>query len=138
MRKYVFYGILLVAVVFIFAVITLLVNPSVPTIKGDIFDIKDWNHPEYIQLNTVEIQGTVIKEMKSDSDNMFDCIIETYNPYTGHNFLVYYVDTVKHPVGEVTGPLSGIDIGTYRYEESVDVVRTLPVYLSIGASKLYK
>lgn len=138
MKKYLLYGLGVVAVVVIFAVVALLVNPSIPTIKGDTFRINDWNHPEYIELNTENIQGTVIKEMKSDVETMFDCIIERYNPYIGRNFLVYYVDTIKHPVGEVTDTIPGIKIGTYLYEESVDVVRTLPVYLSKGAAELYK
>ena len=138
MKKYLLYGLGVVAVVIIFAVVVLLANPSVPTIKGDIFSINDWNHPEYIEMNTEGIQGTVVKEMKSESKNMFDCIIERLNSYTGDTFLVYYVDTIKHPVGEVTDTIPGIKIGTYLYEESVDVVRTLPVYLSKGAAELYK
>lgn len=138
MKKYLLYGLGVIAVVFIFAVIVLLSKPSTPTIKSDIFSLNDWNHPEYIELNTENIQGTVIKEMKSESENMFDCIIERLNSYTGNTFLIYYVDTIQHPVGEVTDTIPGVKIGTYLYEESVDVVRTLPVYMSIGATKLYK
>lgn len=138
MKKYLLYGMGVVAVVFIFAVVVLLSKPSTPIIKGNTFNINDWNHPEYIELNTEDIQGTVIKEMESESENMFDCIIERLNSYTGDTFLVYYVDTIKHPVGEVTDTIPGIKIGTYLYEESVDVVRTLPVYLSKGAAELYK
>lgn len=138
MKKYLLYGISIISVIIIFAVIMMLANPSTPTIKSDIFSINDWNHPEYIELNTENIQGTVIKEMKSESENMFDCIIERLNSYTGNTFLIYYVDTIQHPVGEVTDTIPGVKIGTYLYEESVDVVRTLPVYMSIGATKLYK
>ena len=138
MKKYLVYGISIISIIIIFAVIMMLTNPSTPTIKSDIFSINDWNHPEYIELNTENIQGTVIKEMKSESENMFDCIIERLNSYTGNTFLIYYVDTIQHPVGEVTDTIPGVKIGTYLYEESVDVVRTLPVYMSIGATKLYK
>ena len=138
MKKYLLYGISIISIIIIFAVIMMLTNPSTPTIKSDIFSINDWNHPEYIELNTENIQGTVIKEMKSESENMFDCIIERLNSYTGNTFLIYYVDTIQHPVGEVTDTIPGVKIGTYLYEESVDVVRTLPVYMSIGATKLYK
>ena len=138
MKKYLLYGISIISIIIIFAVIMMLANPATPTIKSDIFSINDWNHPEYIELNTENIQGTVIKEMKSESENMFDCIIERLNSYTGNTFLIYYVDTIQHPVGEVTDTIPGVKIGTYLYEESVDVVRTLPVYMSIGATKLYK
>lgn len=137
MRNYLKYGLLVFVVIFIVAGIFYLATPKMPTIKSDVFSIEDWNHPEYIENNVFSVNdGVVIKEMPSESENLYDCIIEV--PGSRGPALVYYVDTIHRAIGDSVNNVEGIKIGTYNYEESVDMVRRVPVYLSKEAIKLYK
>ncbi len=138
MKKYVLYGFLAAFVVCLFAVIVLLSKPSTPTIESDVFYIRDWNNPEYIENWTQTIQGTVVKEMPAKVENEFNCIIEVQSSSNDGTYLVYYVDTLQHPVGEVTDELKGVNIGSYNYEESIDMVRKLAVFLSMPIVEQYQ
>ena len=131
MKKNVFLALCFVVVIAFFIAVAMVVNPSTPTIKGDVFDVRDWNHPEYVEKWTQTVQGTVIKEMTPKVKNQFDCIIEVKDDSTS-SYLLYFVDTVRHPVGEVTKELVGVNIGSYNYEESPDMVRQLAVVLSMN------
>lgn len=134
MKKVVVYGIVVALVVCLIAAIFMLVNPSTPTIKSNVFDVEEWNTPEYIESHMFSIhQGVVLKKMESDNENLFDCLIEVKSNTTDNTYLVYYVDKVEHPVGEEVSELSGVWIAHYNYEESIDVVRRLPVYASMEA-----
>ena len=133
MKKYLKYGFIVAFVVVAIAAIWYIVNPSTPTIKSDVFTVEEWNTPEYIASNTHTIHdGTVVKEMKSDDPNLYDCIIECKSNTGNGTYLIYYVDTVKHSVGENMPEFTGVWIAHYNYEESIDMVRKLPVYISMS------
>ena len=141
MKKYLLYGLGVVAVVIIFAVVVLLANPSVPTIKGDIFSINDWNHPEYIENNmTVIHEGSVVNIMEAEDSLKSEVIVKVKSnvPDTIERyFLVYLVDTVKYQLEDSIVEKKVLNIGKYLYEETSDSVRTLPVYLTDEARELY-
>lgn len=110
-----------------------------PTIESDVFQIEKWNDAEYIENNVFSIKdGVVIKKMVSDNPMLFDVIVEmegsTLNADgTPRTYLVYFVDTLERGVGDEIAYEKVIKVGRYLYEESIDVVRTLPVYLSNSA-----
>jgi hypothetical protein len=137
MNKKVFYGILIAAAVILFVWIAFAVQPS-NSIESDVFFIRDWNHKEYVENWKQTIQGTVIKQMPAKEKGQYNCIIEVRKDSANIHYLCYFVDKVEHPVGEVTGELVGVNVGSYNYEETVDYVRQLPVFLSMDVVNGYK
>jgi len=114
-------------------------NTGTPTIEGGTFNIEKWNDTEYIENNIFTIKGGVVKEnMESDNPFLFDAIVELESVNlnsdgTPRTYLVYFVDTLEREVGDEIEYESVVKVGTYLYEESADLVRTLPVYLSNSA-----
>lgn len=135
MKKYLKIGLgCVVGVCFIALLYLLFVTPSVPTIQSGTFEVKEWNSPEFIEANTFAIhEGVVLKEMESDVADLYDCIVEVQD---GNKYLVYYVDTTKHEVGEKLEEVQAVWIASYNYEESLDMVRRIPVYLSFPGVEL--
>ena len=136
MKKSILIGFAVVAVIAI--VVAIFVNHSSPGIQSDVFYIRDWNHTEYIENWTQGIQGTVIKEMPAKEKDQYSCIIEVNKDSVDIHYICYFIDKVKHPVGEVTGELKGVNIGSYNYEENIDYVRQIPVFMSIDVVEGYQ
>ena len=136
MKKNIFWGLVIAAAVAI--VVAIFVNHSSPGIKNDVFYIRDWNHTEYIDSWKQTVQGTVIKEMPAKEAGQYNCIIEVSKDSVDIHYICYFVDTVEHPVGEVTEELEAINIGSYNYEETVDYTRQIPVFLGMNVVRKYE
>ena len=133
-------GLAICATVIVIALGFLVFNVNTPeTIKSDVFEIEKWNDAEYIENNVFSIKdGVVLKKMVSDNPMLFDVIVEMPSTSlnsdgTARTYLVYFVDTLEREPGDEITYERVIKVGRYLYEESVDMVRTLPVYLSNSA-----
>ena len=133
-------GLAICVTVIVIALGFLVFNVNTPeTIKSDVFEIEKWNDAEYIENNVFSIKdGVVLKKMVSDNPMLFDVIVEMPSTSlnsdgTARTYLVYFVDTLEREPGDEITYERVIKVGRYLYEESVDMVRTLPVYLSNSA-----
>lgn len=133
-------GLAICAAVIVIALGFLFFNVNTPeTIKSDVFNIEEWNDSEYIENNVFSIKdGVVLKKMVSDNPMLFDVIVEipsnTVNTDgSTRTYLVYFVDTLEREPGDEIAYEQVVKVGRYLYEESIDMVRTLPVYLSNSA-----
>lgn len=133
-------GLAICTVMIVIALGFLVFNVNAPeTIKSDVFEIEKWNDTEYIENNVFSIKdGVVLKKMVSDNPMLFDVIVEMpsadlNDDGTARTYLVYFVDTLEREPGDEIAYERVIKVGRYLYEESMDMVRTLPVYLSNSA-----